>query len=81
VDARDIQVVDDIRDRLANGRPPEDGEYAHMTGDDSLTDDDFYDRYELGEQTGDPRHERGLKFQLRDSVTRQKYVITVQAVR
>jgi hypothetical protein len=69
--------VDDICDRLANGRPPVDGEYAEMTGDDALTEDDFYDRYELGEQAGDPRHEPGLRFELRDTITRQKYVITV----
>jgi hypothetical protein len=36
VDARDIQAVDDICDRLANGRPPVDGEYAEMTGDDTM---------------------------------------------
>ena len=77
MDIRDIQVVRDICDRLGNGRPPVDDEYAEMTGDDTLTEDDFYDRYDLGEHAGDPRHERGLKFELYDSVTGQKYVITV----
>lgn len=78
MDTRDKQVMDDICDRLTNGRPPDSDEYAQMTGDESLTDDDYYDRYDAGEPTGDPRHERGLKFQLYDGVTRQRYVITIQ---
>lgn len=78
MDASDTQVVEDIQDRLGNGRPPTDGQYAEMTGNDLLAEDDYYDRYEVGEHAGDPQHERGLKFEISDTVTRNEYVITIK---
>ncbi len=49
-----------------------------MTGNDLLAEDDYYDRYEVGEHAGDPQHERGLKFEISDTVTRNEYVITIK---
>ena len=74
MDARDRKVIEDIQDRLGNGRPP--CEPEHFEGTVYQDEDDYYDRYEIGEATGDAGSERGASFTARDGD--RAYVITVK---
>ena len=72
--ARDQEVITDIQDRLGNGRPPV--EPGHFEGTSYQDEDDYYDRYEIGEVTGDPASDRGASFTARDG--NRAYVITIR---
>jgi hypothetical protein len=72
----DRQVIDDILGRLGNRRPPEDDQYADMTGIPTLAEDDYYDRYEIGDPSILSRH--GLTFPIHDTVTGNSYALTIQ---
>lgn len=74
MDARDQEVIEDIQDRIGNGRPP--CEPEHFEGSVYDDEDDYYDRYEVGETAGDPASERGARFTARDGD--RTYVITIQ---
>ena len=71
----DSLVVEDIQERMGNGRPPVEPE--HFEGTVYQDEDDYYDRYEIGESCGDAGSERGAKFTARDSITGRTYIITV----
>jgi hypothetical protein len=64
VKEQDSAVIDDIQDRLGNGRPPED-------------EDEYYDRYDVNEAVGDPA-DGGAKFTIRDWVTGNSYKVTLE---
>jgi hypothetical protein len=74
MDARDQEVIEDIQDRIGNGRPP--CEPEHFEGTAYKDEDDYYDRYEVDEATGDADSGRGARFTARDSD--RAYVITVK---
>ena len=74
MDQLDRNVIEDIQDRLGNGRPPVEPE--HFEGTQYDDEDDYYDHYEVSEATGDPASERGAKFTARDGD--RTYIITIR---
>jgi hypothetical protein len=63
-----VEVIEDIQDRLGNGRPPVDGP----------EEDAYYDRYDVNEAAGDLDSERGVSFQMRDVAAGGVYVVNIK---
>lgn len=74
MDERGREVIEDIQDRLGNGRPPVEPE--HFQGTAYQDEDDYYDRYEVSESCGDADSERGSMFTVRDGD--RTYLITIR---
>jgi hypothetical protein len=68
-------AIADIMDRLGNGRPPVEAE--HFEGTVYQDEDDYYDRYEVGEPEGDLMA-GGVRFAVLDYLLGGAFVITVQ---